>query len=151
MRKQRSGGRHKSAIWLAHRQDRHSRGQFLGKRGRCKARTRMRRGGSLGKIPAVEERQIGGRRPIKRGDIDDAAGMLRRYRRSAGQRGNLLKRETGRVPQERRVAHICRSSIPGTASGSQDQNLVPPLKRKICVRSQTSIPVGPFVQYFLSG
>src|SRR5215510_4063502 len=151
MRKQGSGGRHKSAIRFADRQNGHPCGQFLGERGRRQARTRVRRGRRFGKIPAVEERKVRGRRPIKRSDIDDASGMRRRDGRSTGQRTNLLKRETGRVPQERRVAHICRSSIPGTASGSQDQNLVPPLKRKICVRSQTSSPVGPVAQYFLSG
>src|SRR5262245_59920702 len=102
MRKQGSGDRHKSAIRFAYRQNGTSRGQFLGEIGRRQTRTRVRSCPRFGKIPSVEERKVRRRRAIKWSHIDDASGMRRRDGRSTGQRTNLLKRETGGVPQERR-------------------------------------------------
>ena len=45
-----------------------------------------------------------------------------------------------------------RSPIRRAAGRSQNQNLVPPLKRKICVRSQTCVTLSDAVaQYFVIG
>src|SRR6478609_6232618 len=113
----------------------------------------MRCRGRFDKVSTVEKCKVGRGGPIERRNIDDTTSVRRRRsQRGAGQRSDVFKREARRLSYEDRLAHTHCSPIPGTACGGRDQNLVPPLKRKNCVRSQTSGPPAVGVaQYFVIG
>ena len=125
---------HEGAIGLAHDQHRHMRRHVLGKRRRGQAGAGMGRGGRCGVVSVVEESQMSDGAARSSGATLTMRRRARRRRRQrrAGQGGDLIKRETARCVLRISARSCCQRRA---ADRGRNQNFVPPLKRKICVRS----------------
>jgi hypothetical protein len=104
-------------------------------------------GGRIGKDFVVIKAQVAWASAVKRGDVDYFLRPRRRARwHGANDHSDLVESETPGVPQEDGLGHRVVTPL-GVA---KDQNFVPPLKRNICVRSQTDTP-DTLEQYFVIG
>ncbi len=129
-RRRRGRARRTISGTVSRRQIRRRAPRWSGRRRRALPRGRRRnRGLSRNARSRGPKRDRARAMPVDAPRVGAAAGSAAPVKRR-----DLAERETARVPQEDRLAH--RPRRPCRSCG-QDQNLVPPLKRKICVRSHT--------------